>query len=239
MKTYDLNSFFEIINYNFKKDASVISEICRYTKTRPKIKPPDSILSRGVEQTFLIKAVAEWSKAKSFFEIGTGRGTACYATALVPRIENILTLDILPFDFKRQTAIDYKPAHVSNEDIYNMIPFEQKQKIRFSLRKDVIPVGKKTPDENEYDLCFIDGDHTNSRVIFEDFVNCMRLMSDDGIIIWDDYGQPQYAVKKVVDKILEKDPSWHSVLIEQRGHLFGGDPEKKVGMVLMSKRELA
>ena len=63
-------------------------------------------------------------------------------------------------------------------------------------------------------------------------------MSDNAIIIWDDYGQPEYAVKKVVDKILEKDPSWHSVLVEQRGHLFGGRPERHAGMVLMSKREL-
>jgi len=239
MKTYDLKTFFSKIGYNWEKDLQELREICRLTKTRVKNPPPKEYLLSGTEQTFLIKSIAEWLGAKRFFEIGTGRGTASYAVSLIPRVENVTTLDITPFDKKMQTAIAHQPATVSNEDIYNLIPGDCKKKIQFKLRHEVLPVKTGSiPEEEKFDFCFIDGNHSDTRVIVEDFVTCTRVLKTGGIIVWDDYGQPQYRVKQVVDKILEHEDSWNAILVEFRGHLFGEKGEENQGIVLMSSAQL-
>jgi predicted O-methyltransferase YrrM len=239
MKTYDLKTFFDLIKYDWKKDVTELREICRLTKTRVKNPPPDEFLLSGTEQTFLIKAVAEWLTAERFFEIGTGRGTASYAVSLLESIKNITTLDIVPIEQKMNTAIAHRPAVVSNLDILNLIPWDCKTKIDFKLRKDFLPIRTNSlTEENKFDFCFIDGDHTDKRTIVEDFVNCTRVVKQDGVILWDDYGQPQFRVKEVVDRVLESDSSWNALLVEQRGHLFGKTGEKDVGVVVMSKRRL-
>jgi len=237
MKKYDLKTFFNKIDYNWEKDIQTLEEICKLTKTRVKEHIKQFEFTYGAEQTFLIKAVVERYKTKNFFEIGTGRGTACYASSLIPSVENILTVDITPFDHKIRTAINYKPAHVSNADLYNMVPYEEKNKISFIERDSML----ETLDSLNYkfDVCFIDGNHTNTEIILKDFFTCQKAMKKNGIIIWDDYDPHKYNIKKCVDKVSEKYPQYNTALIEFRGHLFGDKtPEKDAGIVLMSTQEL-
>lgn len=236
MKTLSLNEFFNKINYNWAKDKEQIKTICHYTKTRVNPNKTEVSLDWGTEQTFLIKAIAEWINAKSFFEIGTGRGTACYAVSLISHIKDIHTIDILQFNQKFSTAIGYKPANVSLSDIRNLIPFPEKSKISFHHRKECLSLQKQFP--KHFDLCFIDGDHTNKSVILEDYAICQKLMKDNGIILWDDYDPDRFVVKEIVEE-LSKDPSLDIVLIEQRGHLFNDKPiEHGKGVVLMKKGKL-
>ena len=236
MKKYDLRSYFNKIEYNWEKDIQKLEEIHKLTKTRVNNDVKQFEFGYGAEQTFLIKAVIEKCRAKNFFEIGTGRGTACYATSLVPSIENILTVDITPFFKKITTAIDYKPAHVSNADLYNMVPYDEKNKINF-ISRDIMD---STLDSLDYkfDVCFIDGDHTNVEIIIRDFITCQKAMKKDGIIIWDDYDPNRYNVKRVIDKVQEKNPQYNTALIEFRGHLFKEKKEADAGIVLMSTQEL-
>lgn len=236
MKKYDLKTYFEKSDYNWEKDKEALETIFKFTKTRVKSVVPLNKFTYGAEQTFLIKAVIERYRAKNFFEIGTGRGTACYATSLVPSMEKVLTVDIVPFTQKRNEAIDFKPAFVSNEDLYNMIPYQEKEKISFIERKDLPET--LTQIDYKFDVCFIDGDHTDIKTIIKDFLMCQKVMKDDGIIIWDDYDPEKFSVQKVVEKVLEKCPQYNAALVEFRGHLFDDRKERDAGIVLMSTREL-
>lgn len=234
MQEYGLKDFFKKINYNWEKDRDCLTQICHYTKTRVKPSVEPFTNEFGNEQVFLIKALAEYNKANAFFEIGTGRGTACYALSLLPRIQKIVTVDILPFKQKMNTAIGYRPAFVSNSDIYDMIPYADKWKIQFYQRsqiKDILQYNKKA-----FDLCFIDGDHTNPEIIQEDFKISKELMKDNGMIVFDDYHLSRFAVKDVVDNVLRENPEYEAAFIKFHGHLFA--EENKVdnyGVVVMKK----
>ena len=231
MKTINLKDFFDKVNYNWQKDQEDIKTICHYTKTRVNPNMKEFRLTYGTEQTFLIKAICEWRNAETFFEIGTGRGTACYAVSLLDSVRDIHTVDILNFHQKFSTAIGFKKAVVSLSDIRNMIPFEAKNKVKFYHRKKFPVIHKDYP--KYFDVCFIDGDHSDVRVIKEDYELCNHIVKDGGVIIWDDY-EPRFAVKQVVDEVLQKDKNLEALLVPQRGHLFPDkEPELDRGIVIM------
>lgn len=234
MKTLNLKEFFNIINYDWKKDKEQIKTICHYTKTRVNPNITNVKLGFGTEQTFLVKAIAEWMNAQSFFEIGTGRGTACFAVSLIPKMNSIHTVDILEFHQKFSTAIGHKPVNVSLADIRNMVPFKEKNKVHFHHRREFSTLRQTFP--KQFDLAFIDGDHTNKAVILEDYAVCQELLKDDGIILWDDWDPERFAVKGIVENLLKTDPSLDAILVEQRGHLFPDKPaEKGKGVVIMKR----
>ena len=238
MKVVDLKTFFEKIEHDWTKDREVLETICKFTKTRVNDHAEEFQFTAGSEQTFFMKALAEHVGAKNFFEIGTGRGTACYAISLLPTIEKIVTIDIIPFEKKYDTAINFKPAHVSNKDLYDFIPFKEKQKISFKGReglREELELG-----EGKYDLCFIDGNHSDPRIIVEDYYYCSKLLKEDGIIVFDDYHPQKFAVKSVVDRIASKnDDGLKFYLSINSGHLFpGATAAKDYGMVIVTKRDL-
>lgn len=239
MRTIALNDFFGAIGYDWRKDEENIKTICYYTKTRvDKAKyGKDYTLGFGAEQTFLLKAVTEWINATNFFEIGTGRGTACYAVSLVPSVQSIHTVDILNFKQKFATAIGHKPASVSLADIREKIPFKEKSKVSFHHRSAFANL--RSMYAGQFDLAFIDGDHTSGKVILEDYSVCKNLLNKNGIILWDDYDPDQFAVKGIVDNLLKNNKNFDALLVEQRGHLFKDKPaEKDRGVVIMKSEKI-
>ena len=82
-------------------------------------------------------------------------------------------------------------------------------------------------------MAFIDGCHEDYDTIMNDFIITSQLVKKGGWIIWDDYDQNKFEVKKVVDEIINN----HNVdceLIEFRAHLFGNEtPEQNAGEVIM------
>tara|TARA_B100001094_G_scaffold19044_2_gene16305 strand:- start:7912 stop:8634 length:723 start_codon:yes stop_codon:yes gene_type:complete len=238
MKTVKLTDFFDKVGYDWEKDKEELNVICRLTKTRPDNERVQGQFSHGQEQPFFIKALAEHIKAESFFEIGTGRGTACYAVALNDDMKEVRTFDIVPHEKKKHEAIDYKPAFVSNADLYEMMPYKQKEKITFDMRyniKDLLET-----HQNKFDLCFIDGNHSDPRVILEDFYLCHKLLKQDGVIIFDDYHPNKHAVKKVVDATLASEKfNYNGFLVTAHGHLFEDKGvAEDYGMVVYSERDL-
>jgi predicted O-methyltransferase YrrM len=237
MKTMPLKQYFEKIGYDWTKDDAEIDGICRLTKTRAK---PIGERSRyGTEQQFLIKAIAEQIQATSFFEIGTGRGTSCYVLSRLPYVERILTVDILPFNQKRHTAINYEKTFASNQDIYELIPYAEKEKIEFvtSDSKD----WRSDQYRDQFDLAFIDGNHDDPQIIMQDFRTSEFVTRPDGWIMFDDYNCPWgTGVTEVVHAVL-KTGSWIGELIEFRGHLFedvssNGSPEKDQGLIILKRK---
>ena len=237
MIKYNLEDFFTAVNYDWKKDSDVIEEICRLTKTRIKNPVPDKILSGGMEQVFFLKACTDYFKPKNILEIGTGRGTGSFAMALTDSVENIHTVDIIPHTEKQYTAIGYEAANASVSDLNRLIKGEEKEKITFYERHPYEVINKNTPPE--IDFAFIDGEHTNKDVIKSDFELCKRVLDKNGVIVWDDYDEnkDEYQVKNVIADIREE-YDVEVFLVQFRNHLFGDNPEKDSGEIVMFKKGL-
>jgi len=234
MKTTNLVDYFERIGYDWNKDLKLLSAICMLTKTRVDKNKKSGQMSYGSEQCFLVKSVANHIGASSFFEIGTGRGTACYSVALEKTVDEIVTVDIISHYERREEAIAYMPAQVSNHDLYQLVEGKEKEKISFKHRSE-IPFIIQEHEEN-FDLAFIDGDHTSTRIIREDFEICDRLVRDGGVILFDDYHPSKFAVKKIVDDVLANNPSYEAELICFHGHLFDKDRQAEDnGIVIVRK----
>jgi len=230
MKTTSLKDFFQRNSYDWEKDKETISEISKLSKTRANDSIDEFFLSWGMEQAFLVKAFCE-SGCINFFEIGTGRGTASYAVSLIPEVKNVTTVDIIPHDQKQETSINYKPTLASNKDIYEMIPFPEKEKINFCHTNDYESILKNY--NSFFDVAFIDGCHENYDIIMNDFVITSQVIKNGGWIIWDDYDPNKFEVKKVADEVL-KNHKFDCELIEFRGHLFKDKPqEKNAGELVM------
>ena len=224
MESLGLKELFAKLNYNWEVDKDKLEIICGLTKTRVNVPAPSSALQYGCEQTFLIKAVVDKVKSKRILEIGTGRGTAAYTMSLSPSVQEIVTLDIIPFEQRQLQAIDFKPVRVSNKDLYDRMPFDEKRKIKFIERKNF-------DNDTDFDLAFIDGCHTDIDIIRSDYCISKCVLDNNGVIIWDDY-DPKYPVKEMVNSISDVETE----MIEFRGHLFGDKIEKGVGEVIMYKK---
>ena len=235
MKNIFLNDFFSLVNYDWSEDEEAIKQICYYTKTRVREGWNSNFeFSYGMEQPFAIKAIAEWQESKSLFEMGTGRGTSCYAASLASKVERIITVDIIPFEQGRKEAIGHKPAFVSNKDLYEMVAIETKDKISFHQRQDCSDL---ISTNSGFDLFFIDGNHTDYNVIFEDFLICQIMSSENSVFIFDDYDPNKFAVRDVVAAVQDKWPKYQGFLLSTRGHLFPDQRpiEKESGMVVLKK----
>jgi|TARA_Y100000310_G_C20503254_1_gene725090 predicted O-methyltransferase YrrM len=231
IKTTSLKDFFQRISYNWEKDKQLLSEILKLSKTRVNYSINEFTLSWGMEQTFFIKACCESIGCKNFFEIGTGRGTASYAVSLIPHIEKVVTVDIIPHTQKQNTAINFKPAVVSNRDLYEMVSLEEKEKITFHHVNDYQFILENY--NSFFDIAFIDGCHEDYDIIMNDFEIVSRIIKNGGWIIWDDYDPNKFEVKNVVTEIVKK-YKLKCELIEFRGHLFGEKaPEKQAGEIIM------
>ena len=231
MEKINITKFFESINYNWQNDLDYIKEIALITKTRID-ENKHTEMPYGIEQTFLIKSIAKNIKANNFYEIGSGRGTASFAVSLEKSINSVYSFDKFPRFIKQETAINYRPARVSLNNIKDLIPFTEKTKIKFRhiyLR----PYYTKLL-QNKVDLCFIDGNHDDYDIVMKDFLNCLKVVKKNkGIILFDDYFPNQYIVRNVVQDVLQK-YNFKSKLIEFRGHIFeNGEKESNSGIVMM------
>ena len=218
MKITNLQDFCVQAGYNYHADLEKLSTICDYTKTRVNNDRHRGEMSYGSEQCFLIKAIANSIDTAHFFEIGTGRGTASYAVSLLQSVDRVVTVDIVPHTKKVHTAIGYQPAYVSNKDICDLIPYEEKSKISFKHVDDLKEILEQ--NENKFDLAFIDGDHSNFDVIMNDFAMCEWLVRPGGVILFDDYHPDKFAVKTVADKILKQNPDYSAELVCFHGHFL-------------------
>jgi predicted O-methyltransferase YrrM len=209
-----------------------MEDLFRYTKTRVTNPKPANILTDmwGMEQTFLLKSVVDYLKPKKILEIGTGRGTGSYAMSTVDSVEEVITLDIVPYEQKQNTAIDFEPAQVSNADIYSMVNCNTKSKIKFLDRQSYVPT-------DDFDFAYIDGEHEDYNIILQDFVLAKCVLENNGVIVWDDYDVKRFAVKPVIENICKYNPDIRTILVEFRGHIFNeyleDRVEKEAGFVIM------
>jgi hypothetical protein len=248
MKNIDLKSYFEEVGYDWENDVPIMEEVCKLSKTRHKEDPPkDFQFNYGMEQPFFMKAFLESVYCEKFFEIGTGRGTCSMAASLCESMRKVDSFDILVPDEKRDNVINFRKVEASNMDILerfkasaprirNFTAQGYPSEINFHHVSDYASF-IQSPDNKDYSVCFIDGDHDNSQIILNDYLVCNKVMegSKSAYIIWDDYYPDKFAVKEVVDKIIEVDER-ECTLVSFRGHLFGDDSigkEEGSGEVIM------
>jgi len=234
MKTIDIRQLFEKNNFNYKKDEDKIFKICEITKTRVDFNKKNIKEHYGIEQSFIIYFLAKIFKTETFFEIGTGRGTASYSIALCNTLKTINTFDIVPFTQKFQTAVNFKPFFGSNKDLYNLIPFESKDKIKF-LHISELNEKYNKQNKNKFDMAFIDGNHSDYNIIMGDFINANNVVKDNGIIIFDDYGNFP-VVTKVINDIMQKYTEYSYLFVPFRGYLYMTDKkDEHSGEVILFK----
>ena len=230
----DIDKLFVMNNFDYNKVIDDLFHINLITKTRVDRNKKHITEHYGIEQSFLMYFLAEKFKCENFFEIGTGRGTASYAVSISDRIKTVNTFDIIPFDKKVRTAVNFKPFNGSNKDLYNLIKHESKSKINFqhinNLNNEFIE-----KNSNKYDLAFIDGNHTNYNIIMKNFQDANTVTNDNGIIVFDDYNNFP-VVTKVVNNIIKNHPDHKFMLVKFRGHLFmKNNAEEDSGEVIMFK----
>lgn len=68
MEKITLTDFFNKINYDWKKDKDKLETICYFTKTRVNQNVNKFSLMYGMEQPFVIKAIAKFFKSECFLK---------------------------------------------------------------------------------------------------------------------------------------------------------------------------
>ena len=123
---------------------------------------------------------------------------------------------------------------IKNKDLYDLIPFKEKEKIKFLHIKE-LNEKYNVENKNKYDMAFIDGNHSNYNIIMNDFINSNNIVKDDGIIVFDDYGNFP-VVTKVVNDIMKKHKEYEYLYVPFRGYLFMPDKkDEKSGEVILFK----
>lgn len=236
METVKFNDFAKKIGYEYEKDYDKMKVIWYYTKTRsyhgkacdiPKFSPRNGSMW---EQTLFLKCVAEKINCKNFFEIGTGRATGSLSISLLPSVEKIVTYDIIDPNKKREYAIGYRQGFFSLNDLIKKVNFPESSKIDFRVREKV----DKLEHKNFFDLCFIDGCHDNYDMIMRDYKFCLDVMTEDAVIIFDDYCH-RYPIKKVVDDILRDNPEYKKVKMQVRNTIWDNGKPVDDFMVMITK----
>jgi len=236
MEIVKFNEFAKKINYSYEKDYDKMKVIWYYTKTRINPKKSNKFQeffpSNGCmwEQTLFLKSVAEKMSCKNFFEIGTGRATGSLAVSLIPSVEKIITYDIRGPNKVEPFPIGFRKNFSSVNDLIKKVNFPESSKIDFRVREKV----DKLEYKNFFDLCFIDGCHDNYNMIMRDYKFCLDVMTEDAIIIFDDYCH-KYPVKKVVDDILRDNPEYKKVKMQVRNTIWDNGKPVDDFMVMITK----
>ena len=236
MEKATLLDFFRKIDYDWENDLEEISYICKYTKTRKNSKVSEFVMPYGSEQTFFIKSILDFVGCNKYFEIGTGRGTSAYASSLSSTVNEIITLDKIPFSRKRSMAINYEEIVLSMKDLNRQIKIKSKYKIKFlhSSYKIILAI----TNFSKFDVAFIDGDHDHKLIVYLDFIICWMVIKRNGVIIFDDYELKRFKVKKIVDTLRKLFKKHNFLLIHTRGYLFDkSNIDDMNGMVLMSRNK--
>ena len=234
IKTVPLKELFSLTDYDYKITQNPLFKINDITKTR--VDPSKSVVTEhfGIEQSFFLQYMCNTMNTTNYVEIGTGRGTSAYSVAMIDSVKRVDTFDVIPFHHKFNAAVNFKPFYGSNKDLFDMIPYSQKNKINFlhpnNLNTEYINANRKF-----FDVAFIDGNHTDYEIIYNDFKNSMELTTDDGIIIFDDYGNFP-VVTGVINKVITDHPEFTFIFVPFRGHLFQLDKAcDKSGEIVLFK----
>lgn len=191
----------------YEEKVFAIGNVCAIRRTKQ-----GKFFHRNYERAMLLLAVASKYKSTSVLEFGTGRGFAAVCLSMLQNITNITTIDKLD-----QTKTIQLVANLGIDKVkLDKINFISKNTLRLSS-KDKEEIGK------DFDLVFIDGEHTRVAVK-NDLEVALDCTTEDAVIVFDDYRNKHKGVKKYIksleyDKILVYSDGWiyNNVMIAKHG----------------------
>jgi len=193
LKQTDLISLAKEWNFSINEYSNIVKEIGDVCAIRHKKGKP---FRRDYERGLLMIAVSIHYNCHRLLEFGTGRGFVTSCLSMLSNVRHITTIDQLR---------EEETLGVMSESFYSDM-----SKVEFISKKSKNLKNNDTKDD--YDLVFIDGEHTHSAVA-NDFKFAINHTVDDAIIVFDDYRNKHKGVKKYIkslpyDKILVYTDGW-------------------------------
>lgn len=155
---------------------------------------------RNYERGLLLYAIATHFKCKTFLEIGTGRGYVSTCVSHCSTIESIYTIDNESAELAKEAV---KSTGLKTTKKINFIDDISENLLNYNIPKNV-------------DLIFIDGDHSYNGAS-SDF-KLTKEMSN--IVVFDDYRQKHFGVRKLIDKIIFKQQVAFATVINTDGWIY-------------------
>ena len=152
----------------------------------------------------LLRAIARRQKVQRYFEIGTWRGESVANVASV--VSQCVTLNLSREDIIALTGDErYADAHAQFSRHLDNVTHLQGNSQAFDF----------TPQQYQYDMVFIDGDH-HYEAVLRDTRNAFGLLKGEGsVIVWHDYGYDPETIRwSVLSAIWEGTPE------EKRKNLY-------------------
>lgn len=201
-----------------------VGDVCALRKN-----PNGVAFRRNYERALVVMAVAHKYDCKRFLEFGTGRGFVTGCASMLKNIQAITTIDKEP----------YRPTEkkMSKLDCIDLSKIEFISNNSYSVTK--------TDLGRNYDLVFIDGEHTG-RAVRHDFELSSHCSSGNAIFVFDDYRDKHEGVKRYIEtlnykKILVQSDGWlyENVMIDSHGdaNRVENGKEYDSGQVILIKDE--
>lgn len=162
--------------------------------------PRSDLLHPGmqtVEGLFALGALATYRPVRTVFEIGTFRGVTAWFLGRNCSGAEVFTLDIPP------DAAPALPTESSDE-------FRaERDRMYYEARPGAANVTQLWGDSARFDfspwygrcdLVYIDGAHSEEYVR-SDTDSAMKMLADDGVIVWDDYWKESPGTTKVLNEL--------------------------------------
>lgn len=207
---------------NYKQEVLRIGDVCAIRKAKN-----GRLFRRDYERAILLLAVASKYQSQRVLEFGTGRGFVSACLSMLEHVSHIATIDKLRQEKTRKLVESVAARGLDKIQFVSTNTF----KLSHSAIK------------NDFDLVFIDGEHTE-KAVKNDFKFAMKHTADDAIIVFDDYRNKHKGVKKYIkslkyDKVLVYTDGWiyENIMINKHGDadVVKDQKEYKSGQVILYK----
>jgi hypothetical protein len=191
------------LDHRFERQATIpalseseLAELYRSDLTFP---PRKDLMLPGmqtIEGLFALGSLAALKPASTIFEIGTFRGVTAWFFAQNRPDASVHTLD-LPPNTSAKLELESSDEFRATEDMYYLLrsgPPNIVQHWGDSASFDF------SPWDHSCDLIYIDGAHSEPYVR-SDTENALKMISSDGVIVWDDYWRESPGTISVLDRL--------------------------------------
>lgn len=148
-------------------------------------------------ESTILSAIIEFLKPRSIFEFGTFTGSTTRFLAEISAPEtDIHTIDLPDGEFVWEPWI----AEVIGQEFRGIPEYSEKIKLhRCSTRNFDF-----SPFYSKIDLVFVDASHEYEDVL-HDSLMALKIVSEKGLIVWDDYQANTYGVVAALNEIFQKE----------------------------------
>lgn len=146
----------------------------------------------------------------SYLEIGSHLGGSLQPYLLDPNCSRIYSIDKRPLFQPDERGIDYRYDNNSTERmLQNLRAVSEPALSKITCIDDDASNIEPDKIEHQPQLCFIDGEHTDTAV-FSDFSFCMKVLAHNGAIVFHDSGIIYNGLSRIVSYLTEQGVSFNA-----------------------------